>query len=73
VPSLAVHDVTLINPRLLPQATLLQHPGRSASTEIPVRLPPKSAFDFVGNRRSASAEMAVRFRPFYTHINRGNQ
>ena len=51
MPSLAVHDVTLINPGLLPRPTLLQLPG---------------AFGINRNPRSASPEMAVRFRPFYT-------
>ena len=41
-------------------------PGCSASTEIPVRHQPKTVFGFLGNRRSAWSEMAVRFRPSYT-------
>src|SRR5712691_2646760 len=68
------HDLALIDPGLQPRASLVQLPGVfginrnpcSASTEIPVRHQPKSAFDFVGNRRSACSEMAVRFHPYYT-------
>jgi len=67
VPSLDLHDVACST-----RASSLGKPGFSctgwcsASTEMPVRHQPKSAFGFVGNQRSAWSEMAVRFRPSYT-------
>src|SRR6266702_743956 len=60
------HDLALIDPGLFPRASLVQLPGCSASTEIPVRHQPKTVFGFLGNRRSAWSEIAVRFRPSYT-------
>src|SRR6266567_8730763 len=60
------HDLALIDPGLFPGQ------ARSAARGVrhqPVRHQPKSAFDFVGNRRSACTEMAVRFRPSYTTAN----
>ena len=53
----------LPRPRLIDPGS---SPGKTGSLARGVRHQPKPAFDFVGNRRSACTEMAVRFRPSYT-------
>jgi hypothetical protein len=62
VPSLALHVLALIDPGFFARARLVQLPGvfgisrnkRSASSEIGVRLAPKSLFGFLRNGCSFS-------------------
>jgi len=56
VPSLAVHDVTGVDPRRIARASL-------PSAARGVRHQPKSAFGFVRNRCTTWAEIAARLPP----------